>query len=359
MSTIKANAILDASGGNTATFNGIPLRQGAIDPENRIINGAFDFWQRGTSTTGGGYATADRWGNAPSGGTVTQSRQAFTLGDTLGSNNPTYFLRTTVSGQTLSSSYAFPYQRIESVRSYAGQTITVLGWARRSSGTGNMAVEAEQVFGTGGSPSANVDSISVTTVTLTGSFAPFAVTMTIPSITGKTLGTNGNDSLSLNFWASAGSNFNGRTNSLGLQTIGVDLWGIHIKVGTHTTAATDLYKQPEMGPELVRCYRYYEQAGPSVRVVVSTCANTSTTSTQGVLFYKVIKRVAPTITFGGAWRTLGANQGASLSAVTANGDQNTSNSGVYGTGTTFVQGQANMIQSNDAITAYYTIDAEL
>lgn len=258
MSTIKANAILDASGGNTATFNGIPLRQGVLDPDNRIINGAFDFWQRGTSTTGGGYATADRWANAPNGGTVTQSRQAFTLGDTLGSNNPTYFLRTTVSGQTLSSSYAFPYQRIESVRSYAGQTITVLGWARRSSGTGNMVVEAEQVFGTGGSPSANVDSISVTTVTLTGSFAPFAVTMTIPSITGKTLGTNGNDCLSLNFWASAGSNFNGRTNSLGLQTIGVDLWGIHIKVGTHTTAATDLYKQPEMGPELARCQRYYQ-----------------------------------------------------------------------------------------------------
>jgi hypothetical protein len=222
-----------------------------------------------------------------------------------------------------------------------------------------MAIEGEQSFGTGGSPSGGVDSISVTTVTLTGSFAPFAVTMTIPPITGKTLGTSGSDSLSLNFWTSGGSAYNARTNSLGLQTIGVDLWGIHIKVGTHTTAATDLYKQPELGPELIRCYRYYEQAGPSVRVFVSTCANVSTTSTQGVFFYKVIKRVAPTITFGGAWRTLGANQGGSLSAVAANGDQNTSNSGVFGTGTGFTQGQANMIQSTDTITAYYTIDAEL
>jgi len=274
MSTIKANAILDASGGNTATFNTVPLRPGVLDPENRIINGAFDFWQRGTSSTGGGYVAADRWANALSGGTVTQSRQAFTLGDTLGSNNPTYFLRTTVSGQTLSSSYAFPYQKIEGVRSYAGQTITVLGWARRSSGTGNMAIEGVQEFGTGGSPSANVNSISVTTVTLTGSFAPFAVTMTIPSITGKTLGTSGSDSLSLYFWTSAGSNYNARTNSLGLQTIGVDLWGIHIKVGTHTTAATDLYKQPEMGPEFVRCQRYYQQfLAPPLRGVFSGTAN--------------------------------------------------------------------------------------
>ena len=251
-----------AVGTNTtqvATTAFVSSNLGVTENENRIINGAFDFWQRGTSSTAAGYVAADRWNNGPNGGTVTQSRQAFTVGDTLGSNNPTYFLRQTVSGQTTSAQYAITLQRIESVRSYAGQTITVLGWARRSSGTGNMAVEAEQIFGTGGSPSANVHSISVTTVTLTGSFAPFAVTMTIPPITGKTLGTSGSDSLSLNFWTSGGSDYNARTNSLGLQTIGVDLWGIHIKVGTHTTAATDLYKQPEMGPELARCQRYYQQ----------------------------------------------------------------------------------------------------
>jgi hypothetical protein len=261
MSTLRTNAILDASGGTTATVNGIPLRPGVLDPENRIINGAFDFWQRGTSFTGSGYGAVDRWRNDNSGGTVTQSQQSFTLGDTLGSNSPTFFLRQTVSGQTLASHRASTFQKIENVRSYAGQTITLLGWAKRSSGSGNMAVECEQEFGTGGSPSSSVNSIGVTTVTLTSSWSPFAVTVTVPSISGKTLGTNGNDSFNIIFWTSAGSDFNARTNTLGLQTIGVDLWGIHIKQGTHTTSAVDLYRQPEPWPELARCEKYYQGFG--------------------------------------------------------------------------------------------------
>ena len=261
MSTVKANAIVDTSGGNTSTFNSVPLRPGVLDPQNLITNGAFDFWQRGTSFTTAVYG-ADRWFNNISGGTVTQSRQAFTVGDTIGSNSPTYFLRQDVTGQTTSAQYAVTTQKIEGVRSYAGQTITVLGWAKRATGTGNMALEAEQNFGTGGSPSAGVTAISPTTVTLTTSWAAFAVTMTIPSITGKTLGTNLNDYLAINFWASGGSTLNSRSNSLGLQTITVDLWGIHIKLGTHTTAAVDLYKQPELGPELFRCQRYYQKLYP-------------------------------------------------------------------------------------------------
>jgi hypothetical protein len=246
---------------NTKLMTPLRAAQSRIDPENRIINGAFDFWQRGTSTTTGGAYIADRWLNGASGGTVTMSRQSFTVGDTLGTNNPTYFLRQTVSGQTLSSSLGFAQQRIEGVRSYAGQTFTILGWARRSSGTGNMAVEIAQDFGTGGSPSSAV-LLTPQTVTLTTSFAPFALTFTVPSITGKTLGTTGNDFLNVNFWTSAGSDYNARSNSLGIQTIGVDLWGIHIKVGTHTTDAVSLYRQPELGPELVRCLRYYEKSYP-------------------------------------------------------------------------------------------------
>ena len=309
MSTLRTNAILDASGGTTATVNGIPLRPGVLDPENRIINGAFDFWQRGTSTTSAAYL-ADRWIANINGGTVTTSRQAFTLGDTLGSNSPTYFLRQTVSGQSSSGNAGLIVQRVEGVRSYAGQTITILGWARRSSGSGNMAISLDQDFGTGGSPSSYVSGTGQT-VTLTGSFAPFALTFAVPSISGKTLGTNGNDLLAVNIWTSAGSTFNTQTNSLGLQTIGVDLWGIHIKQGTHTTSAVDLYRQPELGPELARCQRYYEEIVG--RFIWSGNA------TSGVAYYyavpfAVTKRAVPTITI-----TNGDNSGFPATASSTAG----------------------------------------
>lgn len=267
--------------------------------DNRIINGAFDFWQRGLSSTAGGYVAADRWINVIGGGTVTMSRQAFAVGDTLGSNSPAFYLRQTVSGQTLASHNAQVQHRIEGVRSYAGQTITVLGWARRISGSGNISLEAFQNFGTGGSPSAPTQGVGQI-ITLTNSFAPFAVTINVPSVTSRVLGTNGDDYLGLIFWTSAGADFNARTNSLGLQTIGVDLWGIHIRLGTHTVSAVDQYRQPEFGPELVRCQRYYEiveafYSGPTV----------NGSSNTGFGGYAVSKRAAPGLTY--------------LSTVTVNG----------------------------------------
>jgi hypothetical protein len=250
-------AELNVLDGVTANVRQLNSSSEDVNSENRIFNGDMNIWQRATSGTANGYTAADRWANSFSGGTVTQARQAFALGDALGATQPTYFLRQTVSGQTLSTQYAHTTQRIEGVRSYAGQTITVLGWVKVTSGTANIAVEAVQSFGTGGSPSANVSGISPTTVALTTSWVPFAVVMAIPSVAGKTLGSGNNDNLALNFWTSAGSDFNARTNSLGLQNISVDLWGIHIRVGTWTAADAALYRPRDPGTELALCQRYY------------------------------------------------------------------------------------------------------
>jgi hypothetical protein len=270
------------------------------DVENRIINGAFDFWQRGTSQTVGGYGSVDRWTNTLVGGSSTMSRQSFALGDTLGNNSPTFFLRQTISGQTLTSHVNAIQQRIEGVRSYSGQTITVLGWARRSSGTGNMSVSFDQNFGTGGSPSSGVVGVGQI-VSLASSWAPFAITFAIPSITGKVLGTNNNDNLTISFFCSAGSDYNTNSGSLGLQTIGVDLWGIHIKVGTHTAAATDRYRQPELGPELARCQRYYQRyvAGASSGQITFIRSATGTNQYDASFVFPTPMRTTPagTISF--------------------------------------------------------------
>ena len=256
MSILKVDEIKGADGGNTALVNGAYVRTGIIDPDNKIINGAFDFWQRGISFNTMGYGP-DRWLGSQSGGTCVYSRQDFPLGTKLGNNNPTYFLRYSVSGHTLANNYAAPFQPIENVSSYAGQTITVLGWARRSSGSGNMTVEMAQIFGTGGTPSSMVTGIGVKPVSLTSSWQPFAATIDVPSVSGKTIGTNNDDWVGLVFWLSAGSTYSARSGNLGFQTLDVDFWGIHIKVGTHTTDACDLYYAPNINDEAIRCYRYY------------------------------------------------------------------------------------------------------
>ena len=290
--------IVDVSAGATKR-----IRAGALvaqnSSENRIINGDMNVWQRGTSSAAAGYVAADRWCNNITGGAVTQARQPFSFGFTLGGVSPTFYLRQSVSGQTLAGHYANTFQAIEGVRSYAGQTITVLGWARRSSGAGDMVVEAEQYFGGGGSPSAAVVSISPTTVTLDAAWSPFAAVMTVPSVAGKTLGTDGSDRLSIAFWTSAGSTYAVRTNSLGIQTIGVDLWGIHIRVGTWAATDTDLYRPRDPGTELALCERYFIR-WPGVLIAAST--RTATVDRASIGFstpMRAIPQVASSITSGG------------------------------------------------------------
>ncbi len=250
------------SAGAGLNFNGTQL-DAFFNQENRIINGAFDFWQRGTTQNTFGYKSADRWYLDFSGGTVSFSRMGWGPGPRLGRNNPRQHARIAVSGQS-GSNTAYIDQAIEDVRSYAGETITVLGWANRSGGSGNFRVEMYQNFGTGGSPSSTVTVGSVTCDVGTGSWQPFAATFNVPTIAGKTLGTNDNHRLNLRLVAS-GTGM--------IENHNLDLWGIHIRVGTHTTAACDAYLAPEFGAELLRCQRYYEKS-----YQLTTAPGTATTN---------------------------------------------------------------------------------
>ena len=229
------------------SLNGGPL----AGFRNRIINGNFDFWQRGTSFTASDYG-ADRWIHARFGTTHTVTRQAFTLGQTAVPGEPTYFCRTVVSSVAGAGNYAVLVQRIEDVRTFAGQQVTLSFWAKADA-TKNIAINMVQNFGTGGSPSANVG-ISGTKISVGTTFQKVTVTATLPSISGKTLGTNNNSTLNLNIWFDAGSTWNGDTDSLGQQSGTFEIAQVQLEPGPVATP----FEQRPIGTELALCQRYFQ-----------------------------------------------------------------------------------------------------
>lgn len=225
--------------------------------KNKVINGDFSINQRAfTSTTTTGTYGFDRWLLGAADGTTTYSTQAFTLGTApVTGYEGTNFCRLVTTGQTLTTAQSTVEQRIESVRSFANQTITVSFWAKANTGTPKVAVELDQNFGSGGSPSAAVQTYAGQ-VTLSTSWARYSVTVAVPSISGKTLGTTaGTDYLALRLWVSAGSSFNARTGTLGIQTNTFDFWGVQAEAGSVATAFT--LSSGSINGELAACQRYY------------------------------------------------------------------------------------------------------
>ena len=225
--------------------------------KNKFINGDFYVKQySATTATGTGTDTwiFDRWLCQASGG-ATFSTQTFTLGTApvTGYEGKTY-QRIVTTGQTGTSVYTQLLQRIEDVRTFANQAVTISFWAKASTGTPKIAVEARQDFGTGGSPSTAVGTY-IGQSTLTTSWVRYTQTVTIPSISGKTLGTTNNSFLAINLWTSAGTDFNSRSGSLGIQSATIDIWGVQIESGSTATAfqtATGTIQG-----ELAACQRYY------------------------------------------------------------------------------------------------------
>lgn len=222
--------------------------------KNRIINGNFDIWQRGTilSAATGLRFLADRWHTIGDGSTCAPSRQSFTLGQTDLPGEPLYFHRVVVASSAGANNRARCQQLIEGVRTFAGQTATLSFYAKADAAK-NIAVEFVQNFGTGGSPSSIVLSIGVTTVALGTTWAKYTITVAIPSIAGKTIGTDRNDCLEIGFWFDAGSDFNARTNSLGQQSGTFDIAQVQLEPGSIATA----FEQRPLGLEEGLCRRYF------------------------------------------------------------------------------------------------------
>jgi hypothetical protein len=253
--------------------------------KNTIINGDFDIWQRAITQTTSEYGSDDRWNNQNTGSTKVADQQTFTLGQTDVPDNPEFFSRTIVTSVANAANVVRKFQRIEGVQGVSGENITLSFWAKADAAK-NIATEFLQHFGSGGSPSAIVDAIGVTTHALTTSWQKFTTVVAVPSITGKTLGTGNDDYLQLSIFFDAGSNFDARTNSLGQQSGTFDISHVQIEGGSE---ATNFESRP-IAEELALCYRYYE-TGTNYRsgVLLTSTLGLHTTD------FKTKKRASATV----------------------------------------------------------------
>ena len=238
---------------------------------NKIINGDFDVWQRGTSFTVSGY-TADRWGvYAPPGTSFTAARAVYGTG--------TWGL---LLGRTATGTGDLQlYQRIENVRTLAGKTVTVTFNAVKTGSDGGTSlpidVSLTQVFGSGGS--ANVDA-GVKRVTATASASKISVTFELPSVSDKMTGEGHNLSLVLLFPSSSG-------NFSGLYLSRVSL------VEGDATAEDDPSSPRHIQQELAIRQRYFQRVSEIVMQAAFQAGHANRTT----ILLPVPMRVPPTTTY--------------------------------------------------------------
>lgn len=254
----NSNIAIDDSGNigsGTQSFNGF----GGGGFKNYIINGNFDIWQYGTSQTITGYSSDDRWFNGSAGSTKTHSQVACTDVE-IALFNASNFSRTVVTSVVEANNNVTKRQAIENVTKLAGKTVTLSFWAKADT-TKNIWVEFKQMFGTGGSPSTPVVGLCGQAIPLTSTWQKKTITVTLPSIIGKTLGTDGvhTTATELQFWFDVGSNVIARIPT-GIQQSGTfDIAQVQLEEGTVSTP----FENRPYSLELSLCKRYARDIGNS------------------------------------------------------------------------------------------------
>lgn len=260
---------------------------GELGLKNRLMNGDFSIWQRGSSFAGitSNTYVADRWETIPGDSTLTVSREDFTEGQTDVPGNPQHYMRIQVT--TSGTGSVEWHNRMEDVTWRAGQDITVTFWARASAEQ-SITVRLFQNFGSGGS--AQVASSSGETITT--SWSKFTISLTLPSISTKTVGTDNTHFINFNaFWSNTSLHW-------------VDIAQTQVEPGT---LATEFEDRPR-ALELQMCQRYYFKTyawntDPGSITTVNTFEwriqgiNTATHALRQTLIFSSVMRKIPSVTY--------------------------------------------------------------
>ena len=213
--------------------------------KNALINGNFDLWQRGTTitTSSGGAYVADRWRHElfGAGGSLTVSRQDFTLGQADVPGEPRHYYRANQTAAPATGSRPIE-QRIEGVRSFAGQKITASFYAKADAAQ-QFEIEAAQNFGSGGLASAEV--ALAQNLSLTTSWQPYVATFDLALIAGKTIAWY-DDYLGIRLNATVGTN----------ATYTLDIARFQVEPGEGATP----FDQRQPGEEYTLAARYYAKS---------------------------------------------------------------------------------------------------
>jgi hypothetical protein len=274
--------------------------------KNKIINGNFSVNQRSfTSSTSASSYTFDRWLVTLSGATGTYSAQTFTLGAApVAGYEAANFLRLAV---TVGNDNARIEQKIEDVRTFAGQTVTLSFWAKGTNPTtaGNLKATLGQDFGSGGSLVVS----EIKTFVLTANWVRYSLTYTLGSMTGKTIGTNSNVFIQF-----------GQSTDVSAEAWTLDLWGVQMEYGSKATPFQTASGGSIQG-ELAMCQRYFYNplsGNASANVPVGSAFPQSTTVGRVVMKFPVTMRTPPSYAFGtiGNW-ALGYPGGVVLTSTTS------------------------------------------
>jgi len=263
------------------SWAGMPMRGGSL---NAIINGGFDVWQRGTSFSNPASATytSDRWSVVwdGSGTTRTISRQTFTPASApLSGYEAAFFFRFNQSVAGSGATYNLFQNRMEDVRTFAGQTVTVSFWAKAATSTTLPTLNFEQNFGTGGSPSGDVSTDFRNNVVIGTTWTRYSFTTTVPSISGKTIGTTTPGYLGLRIFVPINATFT------------LDVWGVQVEAGSAATP----FETEQLEVTLAKCQRYYfRSTANTLNTLFAQGIASSTTAVEYIVPLPVPMRVAPT-----------------------------------------------------------------
>jgi len=308
--TIQAPSVAGTTTLNLPATSSTLATQNALGVRNLIINGDMRISQRGTSFTSNleNTYTLDRWkihDRLCTSRSVTQ--ESFSTGSvsTFGKEVSNY-LRATFSNDS-GATPPFVMHAIEDVKSVAGETVTISFWAKADSAQ-DIELHYSQQFGGGGS--SEVTAI-IDTFTLTTSWAKYTTTVTIPSISGKTVGTSSN--LRIDWRMPANT------------AITYDMTLVQLEANT---TATPFENRP-YDMELERCKRYcyvLESTSVTGRQTICSACSHATTAGIGFLQLPVEMRALPSLSLSavGDWAVHlpGVNRSQLTAlALGANGDQ--------------------------------------